>query len=72
VPVDSTIWFSRHSPRQPPGVTPFYTVPALNQSTGWVSSALPELSYYRDKHLYVDLREPRVILDGETVRLTPM
>ena len=27
---------------------------------------------FRDKHLFVDLREQVVILDGETVRLTPM
>ena len=28
--------------------------------------------YYRDGHLYVDLREQVVKLDGETVTLTPM
>ena len=28
--------------------------------------------YYRDDHLYVDLRQQLVMLDGETVRLTPM
>jgi DNA-binding response OmpR family regulator len=27
---------------------------------------------YRDDHLYVDLRQKAVILDGEAVRLTPM
>ena len=28
--------------------------------------------YYRDGHLYVDLRQQLVMLDGEMVRLTPM
>jgi two-component system KDP operon response regulator KdpE len=28
--------------------------------------------YYRDGHLYVDLRQQVVKLDGETVPLTPM
>ena len=28
--------------------------------------------FYRDDHLFVDLRQRLVILDGETVRLTPM
>jgi two-component system KDP operon response regulator KdpE len=28
--------------------------------------------YYRDAHLYVDLRQQVVKLDGETVTLTPM
>ena len=39
-----------------------------------VSSALPPPSppSYRDEHLFVDLRQQAVILDGETVRLTPM
>jgi two-component system phosphate regulon response regulator PhoB len=35
---------------------------------------LPSLdqSFYRDEHLFVDLCQPVVILDCETVRLTPM
>ena len=28
--------------------------------------------FYRDEHLFVDLSQPVVILDGETVRLTPI
>ena len=28
--------------------------------------------YYRDDHLYVNLRQQLVMLDGEMVRLTPM
>jgi len=31
-----------------------------------------EEQFYRDDHLFVDLRQPVVILDGETVRLTPI
>jgi len=38
------------------------------------SSALPPPNppSYRDEHLYVDLRQQLVMLDGETVRLTSM
>ena len=38
----------------------------------WVCSALPSPNQpsYRDEHLYVDLRQPLVILDDETVRLS--
>jgi DNA-binding response OmpR family regulator len=36
----------------------------------WVCSALPELPSYRDEHLYVDLRQQLVILDGQILTLT--
>jgi DNA-binding response OmpR family regulator len=32
----------------------------------------PNPPSFRDEHLYVDLRQQVVILDGETVRLTPV
>ena len=38
----------------------------------WVCSAVPSRNqpFYRDEHLFVDLRQQRVIPDGETVTLT--
>jgi len=32
----------------------------------------PNQQFYRDDHLYVDLRQPVVILDSQTVTLTPI
>jgi DNA-binding response OmpR family regulator len=43
----------------------------------WISAincpvAMPNQPFYRDEHLYVDLRQQLVILDSETVTLTRM
>jgi len=38
----------------------------------WGAVLSPNQPSYRDDHLYVDLRQQLVILDGETVTLTPM
>jgi DNA-binding response OmpR family regulator len=40
----------------------------------WVCGIVPSLDqpFYRDEHLFVDLRQQVVILDGEPVRLTRM
>ena len=38
----------------------------------WLALSPPNPSFYRDEHLFVDLYQPVVILDGETVRLTPI
>jgi len=40
----------------------------------WVSSALPSVDkqFYRDDHLLVDLLQQVVMLDSQTVALTPM
>ena len=40
----------------------------------WVCSALPSLDqqFYRDDHLFVDLRQQMVILNGQTLTLRPL
>jgi hypothetical protein len=38
----------------------------------WLAMSPPNPSSYRDEHLFVDLRQQVVMLDGEALTLTPM